>query len=125
MRLNTLLVEQRNIKGKIVRGQKVRGFHPRAIDWVEPARKDGREYLLGSGIRSGLLFPGRTASPGRSTTTKTGPGASGTRHARAPKDDYQSTRPSPVNVGSSRPHHGDDLLDPRWIRWVAPSAVLR
>jgi hypothetical protein len=63
VRLNTLLVEQRNIKGKIVRGQKVRGFHPRAIDSVEPARKDVREYLLASGIRSGLLFPGEDGEP--------------------------------------------------------------
>jgi hypothetical protein len=41
VRANTLLVQQRNIAGTIVVGQKVRGFHPRAVDWVEPARRDG------------------------------------------------------------------------------------
>jgi integrase len=63
VRSNTLLVEQRNIKGRIVGGQKVRGFHPRAIDWVEPARQDLSEYLLATGIRSGMLFPRRDGEP--------------------------------------------------------------
>jgi integrase len=63
VRSNTLLVEQRNIKGKIVGGQKVRGFRPRAIDWVEPARGDVREYLMASGIRSGLLFSRQDGEP--------------------------------------------------------------
>ncbi|MCA1678907.1 MAG: tyrosine-type recombinase/integrase [Actinobacteria bacterium] len=57
VRANTLLVEQRNICGEIVAGQKVRGFHPRAVDWVEPARRDVAEYLLALGIRAGPLFP--------------------------------------------------------------------
>jgi integrase len=53
----TPIVEQRNIDGQIIGGQKVRGFHPRAIDLVEPVRRDVSEYLLEMGIRSGLLFP--------------------------------------------------------------------
>jgi len=62
----TLLVEQRNIDGEIIGGQKVRGFHPRTIDLVEPLRRDISEYLLAVGIRSGLLFPRRDGKPWRS-----------------------------------------------------------
>jgi integrase len=62
---NTLLVEQRNIRGEIVRGQKVRGFHPRAIDLLDPVRRDVREYLFATGIRSGVLFPRRDGAPWR------------------------------------------------------------
>jgi integrase len=62
----TLLVEQRNIDGTIIAGQKVRGFHPRAVDLVEPVRRDVAEYLLAMGIRSGLLFPRRDGEPWRS-----------------------------------------------------------
>jgi integrase len=65
VRKNTLLVEQRNIDGEIVGGQKVRGFHPRAIDLLEPVRRDVREYLLATGIRSGVLFPRRDGAPWR------------------------------------------------------------
>jgi integrase len=57
VRTNTLLVEQRNVRGEIVAGQKVRGFHPRAVDWVEPARRDLTEHLLALGLRKGPLFP--------------------------------------------------------------------
>lgn len=64
-RKNTLLVEQRNIDGEIVGGQKVRGFHPRAIDLLEPVRRDVQEYLLATGIRKGLLFPRRDGAPWR------------------------------------------------------------
>jgi integrase len=66
VRSRTLLVEQRNIDGEIVAGQKVRGFHPRAIDLVEPVKRDVGEYLLATGIRSGLLFPKRDGTPWRS-----------------------------------------------------------
>lgn len=65
VRKNTLLVEQRNIVGEIVGGQKVRGFHPRAIDLLDPVRRDVQEYLLATGIRSGLLFPRRDGKPWR------------------------------------------------------------
>jgi integrase len=65
VRKNTLLVEQRNVVGKIVGGQKVRGFHPRAIDLLDPVRRDVQEYLLATGIRSGLLFPRRDGEPWR------------------------------------------------------------
>lgn len=79
VRARTLLVEQRNITGKIVAGQKVRGFHPRAIDWVEPARRDVTEYLLALGLRSvGHSCRAPTVSHGSCTTTRTGAGASGT-----------------------------------------------
>jgi integrase len=59
VRKNTLLIEQRNIDGEIVGGQKVGGFHPRAIDLIDPVRRDVRAYLLATGIRKGLLFPRR------------------------------------------------------------------
>jgi integrase len=63
VRTNTLLVEQRNIVGTIVAGQKVRGFHPRAIDWVEPARRDVTEYIVAMGLREGPLFPRADGRP--------------------------------------------------------------
>ena len=66
VREQALLVEQRNIDGEIVAGQKVHGFHPRAIDLVDPVRRDLGEYLLATGIRSGLLFPRRDGQPWRS-----------------------------------------------------------
>jgi integrase len=65
VRCNTLLVEQRNIDGRIVGGQKVRGFHPRAIDLLDPVRRDVREYMLAHGIRDGLLFARRDGAPWR------------------------------------------------------------
>jgi integrase len=65
VRKNTLLIEQRNIDGEIVGGQKVAGFHPRAIDLLDPVRRDVRAYLLATGIRSGLLFPRRDGEPWR------------------------------------------------------------
>jgi integrase len=65
VRRNTLLVEQRNIDGKLLRGQKVRGFHPRAIDLLGPVRRDVREHIMAHGIRQGLLFPRRDGQPWR------------------------------------------------------------
>lgn len=52
-------------RAKIVGGQKVRGFHPRAVDLLEPVRLDVREYLLATGIRGGILFPRRDGDPWR------------------------------------------------------------
>jgi hypothetical protein len=46
VRRNTLLVEQRNIDGELVGGQKVRGFHPRAIDLLDPVQRDVREHMV-------------------------------------------------------------------------------
>jgi integrase len=66
VRARTILVEQRNIDGEIVAGQKVRGFHPRAIDLLEPVKRDIRAYLLETGIRAGLLFPRADGKPWRS-----------------------------------------------------------
>jgi integrase len=66
VRERTLLVEQRNIDGEIIGGQKVRGFHPRAIDLLGPVRRDVRDYVVATGIRSGLLFPRRDGLPWRS-----------------------------------------------------------
>lgn len=63
VRRNTLLVEQRNINGRIIGGQKVRGFHPRAIDLLDPVRRDVREHMLACGIREGLLFARRDGEP--------------------------------------------------------------
>jgi integrase len=65
VRRNTLLVEQRNIDGRIIGGQKVRGFHPRAIDLLDPVRRDVRRHMLAHGIREGLLFPRRDGDPWR------------------------------------------------------------
>jgi hypothetical protein len=65
VRAKTLLVEQRNIAGTIVAGQKVRDFHPRAVDWVEPAKRDVTDYLLAPGLRSGPLFPRADPRAGR------------------------------------------------------------
>jgi hypothetical protein len=44
VRKNTLLVEQRNIGGEIVRGQKVRGSDPCAIDLLDPVRRRLHDY---------------------------------------------------------------------------------
>lgn len=65
VRQNTLLVEQRNIDGEIVAGQKVHGFHPRAIDLLEPVRRDVAEHLLALGRPPGreLLFARRDGRP--------------------------------------------------------------
>ena len=62
---NTVLVEQRLIKGSIVAGQKVRGFHPRPVKLEEPVRRDVAEYLVATGLRSGLLFPRTDSEPWR------------------------------------------------------------
>jgi integrase len=61
----TLLVEQRLIKGRIVAGQKVRHFRPRAVPLEEPVRLDLAEYLMATGIRSGPLFPREDGDPWR------------------------------------------------------------
>ena len=60
---NTVLVEQRLIKGAIVGGQKVRGFHPRPVKLEDPVRRDVAEYLVATGLRSGLLFPRTDNAP--------------------------------------------------------------
>jgi hypothetical protein len=85
VRAKTLLVEQRNIAGTIVAGQKVRGFHPRAVDWVEPARRDVTEYLLALGLRSGPLFPRADGEPWKLHDYKNGAGGSGIRRSRRPR----------------------------------------
>lgn len=63
----TLLVEQRNIDGRIIPGQKVKGFRPRAIDLPSPLRQDIAEYLMALGRPSGrtLLFPRSDGLPWR------------------------------------------------------------
>lgn len=63
VRRNTLLVEQRLIKGEIVSGQKVRGFHPRAVPLEDPVRRDVAGYLVATGLRKGLLFPRADGEP--------------------------------------------------------------
>ena len=40
-----------------------------------------------------------------------------------PEYDDQPTGSSAVSAATGRTHDGDDLLDPRWVRWVAPSSV--
>lgn len=82
VRQNTLLVEQRNIKGKIVGGQKVCGFHPRAIDWS--SRRDVTSASTWSPAASaqGCSSHASTKRRGSRTTTRTGPAGSGTPRAR-------------------------------------------
>jgi integrase len=63
VRANTLLIEQRNIKGKIVAGQKVRHFRPRSPKLLDPVRRDVTQYLMATGIREGLLFPRQDGEP--------------------------------------------------------------
>ena len=63
VRRNTVLVEQRNINGRLVGGQKVRGFQPRAIDLLDPVRRDVREHMVAYGIREGLLFARADGEP--------------------------------------------------------------
>lgn len=65
VRRATLLVEQRNLDGEFVGGQKVPGFSPRAVDLLEPVRRDVSEHLVALGIRSGPLFPRRDGKPWR------------------------------------------------------------
>ena len=60
---NTLLVEQRLIKGSIVGGQKVWGFHPRPVKLEDAVRRDVAEYLVATGLRNGLLFPRTDIAP--------------------------------------------------------------
>ncbi len=63
----TVLVEQRNIDGRIIPGQKVKGARPRAVDLAAPVRQDLAEYLMARG-RPGereLLFPRHDGGPWR------------------------------------------------------------
>lgn len=46
IRSKTVLVEQRNIRGRIVAGQKVTGLPPRAVDLRGPVRQDVVDYLM-------------------------------------------------------------------------------
>jgi hypothetical protein len=66
VRANTLLIEQRNIKGKIVPGQKVRHSRPRSPRLLDPVRRDVAKYLMSTGIREGTAVSpaGRRAMEG-------------------------------------------------------------
>lgn len=63
VRERTLLVEQRLIEGRIVPGQKVRHFRPRAVDLVAPLKQDFAEHRLRMGRPDGLIFPRRDGRP--------------------------------------------------------------
>jgi len=63
VRTNTLLIEQRNIKGKIVPGQKVRHSRPRSPRLLDPVRRDVTKYLMATGIGEGRLFPRQDGEP--------------------------------------------------------------
>ena len=67
VRERTLLVEQRNLDGRLVAGQKVRGAAPRAIDLIAPLRQDLLAWRLASGRPSGnsLVFPRGDGQPWR------------------------------------------------------------
>jgi hypothetical protein len=84
VRKNTLLVEQRNIVGKIVGGQKVRGFHPRGIDLLDPSGATFRSTCSARASAAGCCFPAATASRGGCTPTTTGASASGRGRGRRP-----------------------------------------
>jgi hypothetical protein len=108
VRAKTLLVEQRNIAGTIVAGQKVRDFHPRAVDWVEPAKRDVTEYLLALGLRSGPLFPRADPRAGRAD----GPlAADDARYLRA-RDPRAEGSSAGVRGGPKSSRHGE-LVDAR------------
>ena len=49
IRARTVLVEQRNIRGEILPGQKVKGLPPRAVDVAQPVCQDIAEYLMALG----------------------------------------------------------------------------
>lgn len=72
VRERTLLVDQRNIDGQIIPGQKVRHFRGRVVDLVGPLRQDQAAF------RSRVVM----AAPGVGTTSRTGTDASGARRAR-------------------------------------------
>lgn len=64
------------IEGKIVPGQKVRHFRPRAVDLVAPPKQDLAEHRLRMGRPDGLVFPRRDGLPWRRTDVNNGAGAS-------------------------------------------------
>ena len=63
----TLLVEQRNIDGRIVAGQKVRAAGPRSVDLTPPLRQDLAAWRLRCGrpSDSALVFPRFDGEPWR------------------------------------------------------------
>lgn len=64
----TLLIEQKNVDGSIITGQKV-DRPPRSIDLLAPLRQDLAEYMLATGRRApkALLFPRADGGPWRET----------------------------------------------------------
>ncbi len=67
VRERTLLVEQRNLDGKIATGQKVKGTGPRAVDLVGALRQDLRTWRLACGRpgESRLVFARKDGLPWR------------------------------------------------------------
>jgi integrase len=65
VRKDTLLIEQKNVGGEIVPGQKVDGTPPRTIDLLAAVRSDLAEHRLASGRPrpSALVFPRPDATP--------------------------------------------------------------
>jgi hypothetical protein len=100
VRRNTLLVEQRNIDGKIIGGQKVRGFHPRAIDCsIQSAATCVNTCSLTESAK-GCSSRAETASPGGCTTTRTGADGHGIR--REPRLGSRACRPMTCGTLSPR-----------------------
>ena len=62
VRTNTLLIEQKLVKGQILPGQKT-GRWVRTVDLVTPLRDDLRDWMMRSGRRAGLVFPNYEANP--------------------------------------------------------------
>lgn len=65
VRKSTLLVEQKNVGGLVVPGQKVDGKPPRTVDLLDAVREDLREHRLASGMpaATALVFPRRDGGP--------------------------------------------------------------
>jgi integrase len=65
VRAKTLLIEQKNVDGRILTGQKTRR-PPRTVDLLAAVRQDLAEYRLASGHpREGLVFPRSDRQPWR------------------------------------------------------------
>jgi hypothetical protein len=82
----TLLIEQKNIDGTIVPGQKV-DRPPRTIEPLSPLRQDLAEHMLATGRRTpkALLFPRPDGRPWRDTQTATGARVNGQLGACVPR----------------------------------------
>ena len=85
VRAKTLLVEQRNITGKIVAGQKVRGFTLGRSTGSSPQGATSPSTLSRWDFAVSHSCRAPTVIRGSCTTTRTGAGASGTQPSSGPR----------------------------------------